>query len=32
MLKTLAEKKALNDEIAGGLDKATDEFRQSFLA
>ena len=32
VLKNLAEKKALNDEITAALDKATDEFRQSFLA
>src|SRR6476620_4495137 len=32
VLKSLAEKKALNDEITAGLDKATDEFRKSFLA
>jgi F-type H+-transporting ATPase subunit alpha len=32
VLKNLAEKKALDDEITSGLDKAVDSFRQSFLA
>ncbi len=32
VLKNLAEKKALDDEITTGLDKAVDSFRQSFLA
>jgi F-type H+/Na+-transporting ATPase subunit alpha len=32
VLKGLAEKKALDDEITAGLDKATDAFRETFLA
>jgi len=32
VLKNLAEKKALDDEITAGLDKATDAFRETFLA
>src|SRR3954471_51711 len=32
VLKQLAEKKALNDEITQGLDKAVDQFRESFNA
>src|SRR6187397_1579279 len=32
ILKELAEKKALDDEITAGLDKATDAFRETFLA
>jgi F-type H+-transporting ATPase subunit alpha len=32
VLTSLAEKRQLTDEITAGLDKAIDEFRQSFLA